>query len=122
MAEGVARTFPQVAVESLVADFRRPLVLPPLDGLVAANSLHFIARDRQAEIVRALAAYLRPGGRFVVVEYDADRGNPWVPHPFSYPSWMRLADAAGLVDVEEIGRVPSRFLGAIYSAVARRPG
>jgi ubiquinone/menaquinone biosynthesis C-methylase UbiE len=119
--EAVSRTFPHVAIDSLVADFRRPLALPPLDGLVAANSLHFVSRDGQAEAVRALAAHLRPGGRFVVVEYDADRGNPWVPHPFSYPPWVRMAEAAGLVNVEEIGRVPSRFLGAIYSAVARRP-
>ena len=59
---------------------------------------------------------------FVVVEYDADRGNPWVPHPFSYGSWERLAEAAGLTDTRRIGRVPSRFLDAIYAAESRRPG
>jgi ubiquinone/menaquinone biosynthesis C-methylase UbiE len=120
MEEVVGRAFPQVLVEALVADFRRPLSLPVLDGLVAANSLHFVARDQQAEVVRGLAAFLRPRGRFVVVEYDADRGNPWAPHPFSYAGWVRLAEAAELVEVERIGRVPSRFL-AIYSAMARRP-
>jgi len=26
-----------------------------------------------------------------------------------------------LIDTAQIGRVPSRFLGAIYSAVSRRP-
>jgi len=88
---------------------------------VAANSLHFVPRDRQVAIVRALAEHLRPGGVFVVVEYDTDRGNPWVPNPFSYPSWERLATAAGLVDPRRTGRVPSRFLGAIYSGVACRP-
>ena len=46
----------------------------------------------------ALATHLAPGGRFVVVEYDADRGNPWVPHPFSSAAWERLAEAAGLTD------------------------
>ena len=35
-------------------------------------------------------------GAFVVVEYDADRGNPWVPHPFTCGSWERLAESAGL--------------------------
>jgi hypothetical protein len=95
--------------------------VPPLDGLVAANSLHFVGRKQQVEVVAALAADLAPGGRFVVVEYDADHGNPWVPHPFSYASWERLASTAGLVDTQRIGRVPSRFLGAIYSAEARRP-
>jgi SAM-dependent methyltransferase len=116
----VAARFPAVAIETMVADLTAPLALPPLDGLAAANSLHYVARDRQAAVVAALAAHLVAGGRFVVVEYDADRGNPWVPHPFSYPAWERLAAAAGLIDTRRIGRVPSRFLGAIYSAESRR--
>ncbi|HEV8402480.1 MAG TPA: class I SAM-dependent methyltransferase [Candidatus Limnocylindrales bacterium] len=117
--EAVRTRFAQVAIETLVADFRRPLALPPLDGLVAANSLHFVARAQQVEVVAALAACLAPGGRFVVVEYDADHGNPWVPHPFSYGSWERLAASAGLRDTRPIGRVASRFLGGIYSAESR---
>ena len=119
-AESVAARLPGVQLDSLLADFTAALELPTLDGLVAANSLHFVPRDRQLEVVRALAGYLRPGGRFVVVEYDADRGNSWVPYPFSQTSWERLAAAAGLVESERLGRVPSHFLGAIYSAVARR--
>jgi hypothetical protein len=55
------------------------------------------------------------------VEYDADRGNPWVPHPFSAAGWERLAAAAGLIGTRRLARVPSRFLGAIYSAVSYRP-
>jgi SAM-dependent methyltransferase len=119
-AEAVTTRFPDVAIQTLVADFTHPVGLPVLDGVVAANSLHFVPRDRQVHVVRALAAYLRPAGRFVVVEYDADHGNPWVPHPFSPGAWERIATAAGLVDVEQLSRVPSRFLGGIYSAAARR--
>ena len=88
--------FPALDYATLTADLTGPLDLPELDGLVAANSLHYVPRDRQVAVITALAAHLRPGGRFVVVEYDADRGNPWVPHPFSYGSWERLAEAAGL--------------------------
>lgn len=117
----LAARFPRVELETRRADFEGPLDLPPLDGLAAANSLHFVARARQAEVIRHLASYLRPGGAFIVVEYDADRGNPWVPHPFSAASWERLAADAGLIDTTRIGRVPSRFLRAIYSAVSRRP-
>ena len=40
--------------------------------------------------------------------------------PFSAASWRGLAAEAGLVETTAIGRVPSRFLGAIYSAVSRR--
>jgi SAM-dependent methyltransferase len=116
----VRAAFPTVGLATIVADLTGPLELPELDGLVAANSLHYVPRDRQVAVIRALAGYLRPGGRFVVVEYDADRGNPWVPHPFTYPSWERLAASAGLVATRRIGRVPSRFLGAIYSAESRR--
>jgi hypothetical protein len=42
-----------------------------------------------------------------------------VPHPFSFETWRRLAADAGLRDTERIGRVPSRFLGAIYAAASR---
>ena len=67
-----------------------------------------------------VARPLRAGGRFILVEYDTDDGNPWVPHPLSLGSWVRLATAAGLSGTCVIGRVPSRFLGAIYSAVSER--
>jgi SAM-dependent methyltransferase len=121
-ADAVRAQFPALDYAMLPADLTGSLDLPKLDGLVAANSLHYVPRDRQVAVIEALAAHLRPGGRFVVVEYDADRGNPWVPHPFSYPSWERLAQAAGLIDTRRIGRVPSRFLDAIYAAESRRPG
>ena len=119
-AAEVARRFPATNLRTVVGDLTGSLSLPTLDGLVAANSLHFVPRDRQVAAVRGLAASLRPGGRFVVVEYDADRGNPWVPHPFSARTWVDLAVEAGLEPPEVIGRVPSRFLGAIYAAVSRR--
>ena len=128
-AAAMGSRFPATRLTTLVADFASDGPLPlgeldaldGLDGLVAANSLHFQAPDRQVPVVRALAAQLRRGGRFVVVEYDADRGNPWVPHPFSYRSWERMAPAAGLAGTRRIGRVRSGFLGAIYAAESRRP-
>jgi SAM-dependent methyltransferase len=125
-AAAVTSRFPATRLRTLIADFAsdRPLQLGELDvldGLVAANSLHFLAPGRQVPVVRSLAAQLRPGGRFVVVEYDADRGNPWVPHPFSYRSWERMALSAGLAGTRQIGRVRSGFLGAIYAAESRHP-
>ncbi len=120
-AEAVAARSPAVELTTLVADFTAPLVLPPLDGLVAANSLHIVPRDRQVAVIRSLAAHLQPGAPLIVVEYDADRGNPWVPHPFTATTFARLAAEAGLVDTTPLARVPSRFMGGIYSAVSRRP-
>jgi hypothetical protein len=56
----------------------------------------------------------------VLVEYDADAGNRWVPHPVSAQRWLALASQAGLSDTRIIGRVPSRFLDSIYAAVSLR--
>jgi SAM-dependent methyltransferase len=122
-AGAMADRFPGTGLRQVAADFTADLaaeVAPgSLDGVVMANSLHFQAAH--GAVVRHVSALLRPGGPLVLVEYDADRGNPWVPHPLSFETWKRVAVAAGLIEPRLLGRVPSRFLGAIYSAVAERP-
>jgi SAM-dependent methyltransferase len=116
LAEELPRRFPGRALATHVADFRDPLPEGQFDGVLAANSLHFVPDP--VEVLRRVGAVLRVGGRLIVVEYDADRGNPWVPHPFSSRSFAGIAAAAGFSHPREIGRVPSRFLGAIYAAAA----
>jgi ubiquinone/menaquinone biosynthesis C-methylase UbiE len=110
--------FPRVSVTPLVADFTLPLELPPLDGIVMANSLHF-ERDKLA-VLRLVGGCLRPGGRLVLVEYDSDHGNPWVPFPLSFRSWATLAAEAGFRETRRLASIPSRFLGSIYSALSLR--
>jgi ubiquinone/menaquinone biosynthesis C-methylase UbiE len=116
--ERLRGTFPAVAISPLVADFTKPLDLAELDGVVMANSLHFV-RDK-GPLLELVRGYLRPGGRLILVEYGADRGNPWVPHPLSFATWSRVAAAAGFRDTRQLASVPSRFLGSIYSALSVR--
>jgi ubiquinone/menaquinone biosynthesis C-methylase UbiE len=114
--EAMQARFPATRVEYLHADFTRPLELPRLDGIVMANSLHF-ARNK-GPVLELVRRALRPGGRLVLVEYDADRGNPWVPHPLSFGTWERVSEAAGLKGTRLLARRPSRFLNAMYSALS----
>jgi ubiquinone/menaquinone biosynthesis C-methylase UbiE len=106
------------AVRTLGADFTKTLDLASLDGVVMANSLHFV-RDKPP-VLALVRAMLKPAGRLVLVEYDADRGNPYVPHPLSFETWRALADASGFTGTRELASVPSRFLGRIYSAESQR--
>jgi ubiquinone/menaquinone biosynthesis C-methylase UbiE len=106
--------FPSPQVKYLHADFTHALDLPELTGVVMANSLHFV-RKKDA-VLQQVRRYLQPGGRLVLVEYNVDRGNPWVPYPFSYESWQHLARQNGFTDVQLLEKVPSRFLQEIYSA------
>jgi len=110
--------FPQTTVHYLTADFTRPLDVPALDGIVLANALHFQRNGTQRRVVELLKSYLRPGGRFILVEYDVDRGNRWVPYPLSYQSWEKLAGECGFAYTQLLATRPSRFLQAIYAAVS----
>ena len=110
--------FPQSHIHYLPTDFSKSLDLPPLDGIVMANALHFF-RDKEP-VLRKIIAYLKPGGRFILVEYNVDSGNLWVPHPISFATFQALAPRAGLASPQVLATVPSRFLREIYSALAFR--
>ena len=101
-------------IETRTADFTKPMDLRDLDGIVMANSLHFV-RDKQPVLER-VHAMLRPGGRLIIVEYGADRGNPWVPYPFTFSRWETMAARAGFKNTKLLKTVPSRWLGSMYSA------
>jgi ubiquinone/menaquinone biosynthesis C-methylase UbiE len=108
--------FSATTVRYLTADFTQQLDLPPLDGIVMANSLHYVRK--KDPVLQLIRSYLKPGGRLLIVEYNVDRGNMWVPYPFSYRIWEVLARQSGFSDTRLLATVPSRFFGEIYSAVS----
>jgi ubiquinone/menaquinone biosynthesis C-methylase UbiE len=116
-ARTMASRYPKIEAHYLTADFTQPLNLPPLDGIIMANSLHFL--QQKEEFLRQVQGYLKPNGRFLLVEYNTDKGNRWVPHPLSYQNWQRLAQQVGFSHTELLTTTPSSFLGSFYSAVSR---
>lgn len=116
-----AAEYPDATVHYIHADFTQPLDLPVLDGILMANSLHYVRYDRQQDVLRQIVGYLRPGGSLIIVEYNARHGNPWVPYPVDYELFGSLARGVGLQDIRRLAAVPSRFLNEMYAAYGVRP-
>jgi ubiquinone/menaquinone biosynthesis C-methylase UbiE len=102
----------------LKQDFSRHLDLPPLDGIVMANSLHFF-RSKE-KILRHIRGFLKPNGVLLLVEYNVDSGNLWVPYPLAFETFHALASRAGFNEAHLLAKAPSRFLKEFYSASAQR--
>lgn len=117
-AVAMRRQFPETQLHQIHGDFTQRIRLPPLDGVVAANALHFV-RD-QVAVLKLVRETLKPGGRLVVVEYNTDRGNQWVPNPFSFTTFVLLAEGAGFDGARQLSSRPGRFLDGMYAAVAFR--
>jgi ubiquinone/menaquinone biosynthesis C-methylase UbiE len=102
----------------VAADFSRGLDLSLLDGIVMANSLHFF-KDKE-KVLRQVRTYLKPNGILLLVEYNVDSGNLWVPHPVSFESFRALAPRAGFSMPRLLAKHPSSFLREFYSALCQQ--
>jgi len=111
--------FPSVKTHIISADFTHPLKLPQLDGIIMANSLHFV--PDKLPVLNQLITTLKPQGRLIVVEYNTDKANRWVPYPLTYTRWEHLAQQAGFASTKLLMTRPSSFLGEFFSALSIMP-
>ena len=106
---------PQNLPDFIQADFiNDDLQLGALDGILMANSLHYV-KDK----ARLFKKFDVP--KFLIVEYDTARSNPWVPYPISYANLEQLAKGLGY-HIEKLATQPSRFGGNMYSALLSKTG
>jgi ubiquinone/menaquinone biosynthesis C-methylase UbiE len=115
------RTAGGAAIRTVVGDFAEALELPPLDGVLVANALHYVPYAEQAAVMRRVASMLTDGAPIVVVEYDRRHANQWVPYPTTPAALATAARDAGLDVPTVLATRPSQYGGTIYSAVVRRP-
>ncbi len=109
----------KVSIEIVEADFNIPLALPSLDGILMANALHY-AHDHLTVLKNVLTS-LKPGGTFILIEYDTDKPNPpWVPNPISIEKFRELCKHTGMKAPREIGRRKSIYQdGEMYVVVTK---
>ena len=109
-----------ITIERIEADFvKDTLGLHDLTGILMANSLHFV-EDKMA-FIQKIEPYFGSIPCFLIVEYNTENSNPWVPYPISFTTLQALFKKLGYNSIHAINEVPSRYNQAkMYSALIRR--
>lgn len=108
-----------IQLEKLNIDFiKDELPFKNLSGILMANSLHYV-EDKNAFLLKAKAS-LAPNGYFIIVEYDTDKVNHWVPYPVNFSSLHKLFEKINFHSVQKLQTHPSRYWQSMYSALIKR--
>ena len=108
-----------ITLHSITKDFTdTSLVAIPLDGIMIANALHYV-RDK-VQFVQQWKKKLKADGVLIIVEYDIDTGNQWIPYPLSFNRLIRMKKELGASDIMQIGKEASAYhRQGMYSALMK---
>ena len=110
--------YKSIIIEKIQVDFTRQKLSRNLDGILMANSLHYI--KEKDLFIRKMEIHLKKKGCFLIVEYDTEISNSWVPFPINYNSLEKLFEKEGY-KAKKLKEKPSVYRREnIYSALIKR--
>jgi ubiquinone/menaquinone biosynthesis C-methylase UbiE len=115
----IPATVNDVVIQTLAADFvYDALDVKEVDGILMANSLHYV-KDKET-LLRKLISSMKTNGIFLIVEYDRQAGNQWVPYPLTIDAAKTLFKSLGYSGLHVLNKRPSVFGGHyMYAAIIR---
>ncbi len=107
----------RVTLQKIIADFENDeLPLSNLDGILMANSFHYISNKKA--FLNKSRKWLKENALFLLVEYDTDKANHWVPYPLSFQSATTLFKKPFYKSIKKIGERSSLYNRAgMYAAL-----
>lgn len=88
-----------------------------LSGILMANSLHYV--KNQPKFIERISQFLNKNASFIIIEYDTDVSNQWVPYPLSFNTLSKLLKGYG--KVRKLNERPSIYGSAhLYACQVSR--
>ncbi|MDW3646426.1 MAG: class I SAM-dependent methyltransferase [Bacteroidia bacterium] len=103
-------------IKTQAGDFSQiPDGLAQLDGIMMANAIHYV-QDKASFLQTWIDKF---EASFLIIEYDTDRSNSWVPYPIKPQALEELFAELGYHQFEKLGEIPSLYHNKIYAAHIR---
>lgn len=84
------RSYPEKVIHFVKSDFENDEILTPmLHGILMANWLHYVL-DKE-KLISKLLRNLKQNGTFLIIEYETEHQNQWVPFPIKRKNWQNYS-------------------------------
>ena len=115
----IPATVNDVAIQTLAVDFVHDVLdVKEVDGILIANSLHYV-KDKET-LLKRLTSSVKANGVFLIVEYDREAENQWVPYPLTINATKALFKSLGFPSFHVLSKRPSAFGGYdMFAAIIR---
>jgi ubiquinone/menaquinone biosynthesis C-methylase UbiE len=104
-------------IETITQDFTTSeLPHSDFDGILMANSFHYV--KNKFRLIEKISKHLKQDHHFLIIEYDTEKSNQWVPYPLSFVSLRSIFTELGYHTIRKLHEKKSRYnSGKMYAAL-----